>query len=276
MTITTSTLTKAAAVAAMAGGLLFIAVQIKHPLLDAPFTTTTEYAVRETAKIFMAVFSLIGITGIYLRQVQKIGVLGLIGYVLLGVGYLTILSVQVIGVFVLPDLADSQPGYVNDVLAVATSGTPVGDVSRLPDPQQCRHHLHRRRCHLRHRALPGRSPRPVGRRAHVGRRRRDRRHLPAARAHPTAVRHPRRRRPDRPRLLPVARPAHHEDCCLARSAPSSTRPARNDHPARRQPPGRPAGRAVEPAGCRSRWSPSSESQPSSDHCDSSGWPAARS
>jgi hypothetical protein len=55
----------------------------------------------------------------------------LIGYVALGVGYLTILSVQVIGVFVLPDLAATQPGYVNDVLAVATSGTPVGDVGRM-------------------------------------------------------------------------------------------------------------------------------------------------
>ena len=131
MIITTGTLTRATAVAAMAGGLLFIAVQIKHPLLDAPFTTTTEYTVREAAKIFMAVSSLIGITGIYLRQVQKIGVLGLIGYVVLAVGYLTILSAQVIGVFVLPDLAASQPGYVNDVLAVATSGTPVGDVSRM-------------------------------------------------------------------------------------------------------------------------------------------------
>ena len=131
MTITTSTLTKAAAIAAMAGGLLFIAVQIKHPVLNAPFTTSTEYAVRETAKIVMAVCSLIGITGIYLRQVQKIGVLGLIGYAALAVGYLTILSVQVIGVFVLPDLANSQPGYVDDVLAVATSGTPVGDVSRM-------------------------------------------------------------------------------------------------------------------------------------------------
>ncbi len=128
MTITTTKLTRAAGLAAVAGGLLFIAVQIKHPLLDAPFTTTTEYAVRETMKIFMAVLSLIGITGIYLRQVRQTGVLGLIGYLLLGVGYLTIMSVQVIGVFVLPDLAASQPGYVNDVLAVATSDTPIGDV----------------------------------------------------------------------------------------------------------------------------------------------------
>jgi Mn2+/Fe2+ NRAMP family transporter len=34
-------------------------------------------------------------------------------------------------VFVLPDLAVSQPGYVNDILAVATSSTPVGDVSQF-------------------------------------------------------------------------------------------------------------------------------------------------
>jgi hypothetical protein len=128
MTITTTTLTRAAGLAAIAGGLLFIAVQFKHPHLDAAFTTTTEYAVRETMKIFMAVLSLIGITGMYLRQVRQTGVLGLIGYLVLGVGYLTIMSLQVIGVFVLPDLAASQPGYVNDVFAVATSDTPISDV----------------------------------------------------------------------------------------------------------------------------------------------------
>jgi hypothetical protein len=131
MTITTTKLTRAAGLSAVAGGLLFIAVQINHPLLNATFTTTTEYAVRETAKIFMAVFSLIGITGIYLRQVRQTGVLGLIGFVVLGVGYLGIMSVQVVGVFVLPTLAARQPGYVNDVLAVATSGTPSGDSGPL-------------------------------------------------------------------------------------------------------------------------------------------------
>jgi len=131
MTITTTTLTRAAGLAAVTGGLLFIAVQINHPLLNASFTTTTDYAVREGMKIAMAVLSLVGITGIYLRQVREIGLLGLVGYLTLGVGYLTLLTLQVIGVFVLPDLAAIQPGYVNDVLAVATSGTPVGDVSRL-------------------------------------------------------------------------------------------------------------------------------------------------
>jgi hypothetical protein len=131
MTVTTTNLIRAAGLSAVVGGLLFIAVQIKHPLLDATFITTTEYAVRETMKIFMAVLSLIGITGIYLRQVRQAGVLGLIGYVVLGVGYLGLLSTQIVAVFVLPSLAASQPGYVNDVLAVATSGTPVDDIGPL-------------------------------------------------------------------------------------------------------------------------------------------------
>ena len=208
MTITTTKLLRAAGLSAVAGGLLFIAVQIKHPHLDATFATTTEYAVRETMKIFMTVFSLIGITGIYLRQVRQIGVLGLIGYVLLGVGYLAIFGVQVVGVFVLPSLAASQPGYVNDVFAVATSGTPVGDVGAVPILFQGRLRLHRRRFHLRHRPLPGQRPCPVGRGAPLRWRRRDRRHRSAAGAHPTAVRHSGRRRPHRPRLLAVA---HHPD-----------------------------------------------------------------
>jgi hypothetical protein len=131
MTITTTKLTRAAGLSAVAGGLLFIAVQINHPLLDATFTMTTEYAVRESMKIFMAVFSLIGITGIYLRQVKQTGVLGLIGYIVLGVGYLAIFSAQVVGVFVLPVIAASNPGFVNDVFAVATSGTPIGYVGPL-------------------------------------------------------------------------------------------------------------------------------------------------
>ena len=131
MTVTTTKLTRAAGLSAVVGGLLFIAVQINHPLLDATFTTTTEYAVRETMKIFMAVFSLIGITGIYLRQVRQTGVPGLIGYVVLGVGYLAIFSTQVVGVFVLPTLAPSEPGFVNDVLAVATNRAPSGDIGPL-------------------------------------------------------------------------------------------------------------------------------------------------
>ena len=131
MTVTTATLTRSAGLSAVAGGLLFIAVQIKHPHLDADFVTTTEWTLRESTKIVMAVLSLVGITGIYLRQVKQIGLLGLFGYLIFGAGYLLMLSTQVIAVGVLPTLARSEPGYVNDVLAVASGGHAAGDIGLM-------------------------------------------------------------------------------------------------------------------------------------------------
>jgi len=128
MPVTTTTLTRAAGMGAVASGLLFVAVQINHPHLDAAFVTTTEYTIRETMKVLFAALALTGITAMYLRQVQQTGVLGLLGYLLLGVGLLTILSVQVVAICVLPALALSEPGYVNDILAVATGGTAAGDI----------------------------------------------------------------------------------------------------------------------------------------------------
>lgn len=131
MTVTTTTLSRASGLAAVAAGLLFIGVQIKHPHLDAGFVTSTEWTVREAVKIVMAVLSLVGITGMYLRQVRSIGVLGLLGYLVLGAGYLIMLSVQVIAVCVLPTLALQDAGYVNDVLTVATGGHAVGEIGRM-------------------------------------------------------------------------------------------------------------------------------------------------
>ncbi len=122
MTITTTTLTRTAGVAAVVGGLLFIAVQFKHPNLDLSLVTTTEWKVRQTMKVLFASLSLAGITGMYLRQVKAIGVLGLIGYLVFSVGFLAMLSVEVIAAVVLPTVAATSPGYVSDVLAVAVPG----------------------------------------------------------------------------------------------------------------------------------------------------------
>jgi hypothetical protein len=131
MIITPTTLFKAAGVAAVAAGLIFIGVQINHPHADVANVTTTEWAVRNSLKIVMAALVLAGITGMYLRQVRQIGVLGLIGYVVFSVGYLTILSSTFVSTYVLPSLAATNPGYVNDVLAAATNGTAQGDIGLL-------------------------------------------------------------------------------------------------------------------------------------------------
>ena len=131
MTITSTTLIRGAAAAAVTAGLIFIGVQINHPHADVTAVTTTEWAVRNSLKVLMAALVLVGITGMYLRQVKQMGVLGLLGYLVFGIGYLLIMSTAVVSAYVLPSLADSDPGYVNDVLAAGTGGTPSGDIGLL-------------------------------------------------------------------------------------------------------------------------------------------------
>jgi hypothetical protein len=131
MSITTTTLTRGAATAAVAAGLIFIGVQVGHPHLDAESVTTTEVAIRTFLKIVMVGLALVGITGMYLRQVTRAGVLGLVGYLVYSAGYLLILSTTSLAVYVLPEVAGSRPGYVDDVLAVATGGSADGDIGLL-------------------------------------------------------------------------------------------------------------------------------------------------
>jgi hypothetical protein len=131
MTITTTTVTRAAGVSAVAAGLLFIAVQIKHPVLELSYVTTTEWQIRQTMKVLFASLALAGITGMYLRQVKQMGVLGLLGYVLFAANFLVLMSIEIISLAVLPALADSAPGYVNDVLTVANGGQATGDIGFL-------------------------------------------------------------------------------------------------------------------------------------------------
>jgi hypothetical protein len=131
MAITATTLSRSAGIAAAAAGLIFIGVQINHPPMDVTSVTTTEWAVRNSLKVLMAALALVGITGMYLLQVKKSGVLGLLGYLLFGTGYLVILSTAFVAAYVLPSLADTAPGYVNDVLAVAAGGTATGDIGLL-------------------------------------------------------------------------------------------------------------------------------------------------
>jgi hypothetical protein len=131
MTVTTDRLTRAAALCAVAAGLIFIGVQINHPPMDVSSVTSTEWVVRNTAKLVMSALALAGITGMYLHQFRRVGVLGLAGYVVLSSFYVLSAGVESMAAFVLPSLADIAPGYVNDVLAAATGGTAAGDIGPL-------------------------------------------------------------------------------------------------------------------------------------------------
>ena len=72
----------------------------------------------------MAALALAGIAGMYLRQVRRIGVLGLVGYLLFSLGYLAMLCERVRSAWSSsPTIAQSSAEYVDGVVAVATNSS---------------------------------------------------------------------------------------------------------------------------------------------------------
>jgi hypothetical protein len=128
MAITPTTLTRGAAVAAVVAGLLFVGIQIGHPHLDASSVTSTEVQIRGFLKFLMAVLALAGISGMYLSQVHRNGVLGLIGYLMLASAYVLITCMTYLAAFVLPQLATVDAAYVDDVIDVVVGRATTGDV----------------------------------------------------------------------------------------------------------------------------------------------------
>jgi hypothetical protein len=131
MTVTTTHLTRAAGLSAAVAGAIFIAVQINHPPMEVATVTTTDWLVRSCAKAVMCALALAGITGMYLRQVRQAGLLGLVGYLVFAAGYLVLFSIEAVAAFILPTVADSAPGYVDDVIVASFGGTPAGDIGAM-------------------------------------------------------------------------------------------------------------------------------------------------
>lgn len=139
MTVTATALTRAAGASAVAAGILFIGVQVGHPDLDTTSITTTDVYVRDSLKILMSVLALVGISGMYLSQISKNGVLGLIGYGVLAIAYLLIMCSVYAAAYVMPEIADSSTGFVSDVIAVDTGrGSVEGDIGALQTVIQLR------------------------------------------------------------------------------------------------------------------------------------------
>jgi len=131
MNITANRLTAAAGLCAVAAGAIFIGVQVNHPPMDSFLTDTDEWVVRCSAKAVMSALALAGITGIYLRQVRQMRLLGLVGYLLFAAAYLMLWATEVMAVTILPALKHTAPGFARDVVIAAGGGKPTVDIGDL-------------------------------------------------------------------------------------------------------------------------------------------------
>jgi len=131
MSITTSTLTRAAAGAAALAGLIYIVIQFIHPADVVASLSTQMWITVHVLSFGMAVLAMIGLTGIYLRQVQKFGLVGLIAYLMFGFFFVLQASFNFTEALIAPLVATAAPQLAVDIVGLFGRYPAVSDLGPL-------------------------------------------------------------------------------------------------------------------------------------------------
>jgi hypothetical protein len=131
MEITTPNLIRWSGLAAIAAGLIFAGIQPIHPADELASVTTTFWAIIIGLKFAMCLFFLVGVTGIYARQAEKAGWLGLVAFALLTVSFFLQTGYVFVELFVLPIVASTLPAFVDSALGIANGHPGVMNIGAL-------------------------------------------------------------------------------------------------------------------------------------------------
>jgi hypothetical protein len=135
MSITPSTLTRGTAVAAVLAGLTYIVIQFIHPADVVASLSTQRWVTVHILSFAEAVLAIVGVTGIYLRQVRQFGVLGLIGYLMFGFFFILQSAFNFAEAFIAPLFVADAPQVAVDFVGLFgryAAVTNLGPLAALP------------------------------------------------------------------------------------------------------------------------------------------------
>jgi hypothetical protein len=116
-----------------AGVAAIAVIQPIHPPDELASVTTSAWAVITAAKTAMCLLFLLGFTGLYARQVEKVGWLGLAGFLLLLFSGWLQTGFVFAEAFILPPLASEAPTFVDGLLGTIAAGrASEADLGVLP------------------------------------------------------------------------------------------------------------------------------------------------
>jgi hypothetical protein len=123
MTIATSALIRWTGLAAVGAGLIFAGIQPVHPPDVTASVGTTLWVTIMSLKLGMCLLFLVGLTGLYARQAERVGWLGLAGFCLLVLSWWLQTGYVFAELLILPVLAPVAPQFVDSFLGIV-NGTP--------------------------------------------------------------------------------------------------------------------------------------------------------
>jgi hypothetical protein len=124
--VTTPNLIRYAGLSAVVAGTIFAVIQPIHPPDVLASVTTSAFITITSFKTVMCIFGLFGIAGLYARQVEKTGWLGLAGYLLLTIFYAVQMCYAFAEPTLLPLLAPVAPTFVESVMGMSSgAGGPM-------------------------------------------------------------------------------------------------------------------------------------------------------
>ena len=129
----TRNLIRWAGLSAMVAGIFFVVVGMIHPPHLSSFVTTTPFTIAHSLMfIAMSYFGMLGITGLYARQVKEAGWLGLAGYLLWSLWLALIAPFTFAEAAILPLLASEAPTFVEGFLGMFNGHPTEYNLGALP------------------------------------------------------------------------------------------------------------------------------------------------
>lgn len=118
--------------AAIIAGIIFACIQPVHPPDILSSVTTNTWTIIMSLKLAMCLLFLVGITGLYVRQADKAGRLGFVGFLLLSLSWWLQASFVFTELFVLPVLAAASPQFVVSFLGIVNGSPGDMNIGALP------------------------------------------------------------------------------------------------------------------------------------------------
>jgi len=121
MKVTASTLMRLAGLSAIMAGVCFIVIGMFHPVNVPASVTTDTWVIVHYFATALGFFGLFGLAGLYARQVEKAGWLGLAGFILFSAWMTLVCGFSFVEAFILPRLATESPTFVKGLLGMFSS-----------------------------------------------------------------------------------------------------------------------------------------------------------